>query len=531
MAPVTRKREIGPLDGTPLKRMFWSIISDYGIRTGICELVDNAIDMWMIAGQKKVLHIDIDLNVRQQIIRVTDNAGGVKKDELSLLVAPGGSRNDPDDPIIGIFGVGGKRAGVALGERVNIKTRAGRADTYEIEITPDWLQSDDWRIPYSEVLEIGVGTTEVEISHLRRALTQSDIEDIRTHIAETYAWFLNEGCTIKVRGADPIVPKLFEAWAYPSGQSPKRATFEVDLASDETIRATITGGLILDRDAKAENYGVYFYCNHRLIVKELRERQVGYFVTSEAGVPHPDASLCRVVVELEGAAKLMPWNSSKSGINYNHPAFERVRPTIIQLASHFSSLSRRLKNDWDGRVFKFDAGSIQEIEPDDTAIKNPLVLPPLPKVRKKHVEKLTTKNKRVLDEKPWTLGFLESIAAIDILNRQRFETKNRIALLLLDSNFEIALKEFIVHEDALFPKKTYNTAKLEALFNNRLDVIRDITQHVSFPPELVAKVKHYYGLRNKLIHERVTVDVTETDIHSYRSTVEKILKLLFGLRF
>jgi hypothetical protein len=34
MASVTKKTEVGPLDGTPEKRMFWSIISDYDLKTG-----------------------------------------------------------------------------------------------------------------------------------------------------------------------------------------------------------------------------------------------------------------------------------------------------------------------------------------------------------------------------------------------------------------------------------------------------------------------------------------------------------------
>ena len=55
---VTRKTEIGPIDGTLLKRMFWSIISDYDLKTGICELVDNAIDLWTASGKKK-LRLDL----------------------------------------------------------------------------------------------------------------------------------------------------------------------------------------------------------------------------------------------------------------------------------------------------------------------------------------------------------------------------------------------------------------------------------------------------------------------------------------
>jgi hypothetical protein len=48
---------------------------------------------------------------------------------------------------------------------------------------------------------------------------------------------------------------------------------------------------------------VYFYCNNRLIAKEIKTRDVGYFVSAEAGVPHPNISLCRALVRLEGAGE------------------------------------------------------------------------------------------------------------------------------------------------------------------------------------------------------------------------------------
>jgi len=47
---------------------------------------------------------------------VTDNAGGVKRHELSLLIAPGESKNDLAAEVIGVFGVGGKRAGIGSGQ-------------------------------------------------------------------------------------------------------------------------------------------------------------------------------------------------------------------------------------------------------------------------------------------------------------------------------------------------------------------------------------------------------------------------------
>jgi hypothetical protein len=293
----------------------------------------------------------------------------------------------------------------------------------------------------------------------------------------------------------------------------------------------MTAGLVTDRDPETENYGVYLFCNDRLIIKELKTRDVGYFVSTEAGVPHPDASLCRAIVDLHGPAISMPWNSSKTNIVSGHPAFQGIRPTLIQLVSYFSSLSRRLKHDWEADVTPYSSGEIENVASADVASGKRLNLPALPRVNKQHVEHLKARNKTVLKDSPWTVGLVEAIAAIDIIERQRFDTKNRIALILLDSNFEIALKEFIVHRTDLFPKTTYTDAKIAQLFNNRTDVINEVTKKVTISAKLLDKARHYYGLRNKLIHERATVGITDNDVDNYRSTVEAILKILFKLRF
>lgn len=144
------KREVGLVDGTPVKRMFWSIISDYDLKTGLCELIDNALDVWLTGGRRPP-KVSIDLDTERQLIRVKDDAGGVRFGDLELLLAPGGSKNDPQDEVIGIFGVGSKRAGIALGEQVEIRTRFRGERTFELNLTPEWLASDDWRLAAYEV--------------------------------------------------------------------------------------------------------------------------------------------------------------------------------------------------------------------------------------------------------------------------------------------------------------------------------------------------------------------------------------------
>jgi len=149
---VARKTEIAPVDGTPVKRMFWSIISDYDLRTGLCELVDNAIDPWTPSIPQAKLAVQITLDADRQFIAVQDDAGGITQAELKLLIAPGGSKNDPNAELIGIFGVGGKRASIALGEHVEIKTRHKKQGSFQLDITKDWLETPEWEIPAYGVL-------------------------------------------------------------------------------------------------------------------------------------------------------------------------------------------------------------------------------------------------------------------------------------------------------------------------------------------------------------------------------------------
>jgi hypothetical protein len=180
--------------------MFWSIISDYDLKTGLCELVDNALDIWLRNERTGKPLIEVELDANRQLISVADNLGGVEHRDLKFLVAPGGSKNEPTAERIGIFGVGSKRAGVALGEHVEIRTRYQNGRSFELDITKEWLESDDWEIAAYEIPDVAPGTTRIDISHLRRPFAKTDIGDLRAHLAETYSWFLENGCTIDCLG-------------------------------------------------------------------------------------------------------------------------------------------------------------------------------------------------------------------------------------------------------------------------------------------------------------------------------------------
>ncbi len=511
--------------------MFLSIMADYDLPTAICELVDNAIDHWIATGKPAGTAIRLFLDAQRQLITVRDNAGGVPVDQMRLLIAPGATRPFDTGNLIGNFGVGGKRASVALGEQVTITSRYKKQDSYQLEITKDWLADEDWRIDVSRVPNIEPNTTNVSISEVRQGFSQRDLDELYRHLEATYAYFIKEGCEIFLNGS-LVGATTFDTWAFPPGHAPKQMSFDIGLTDGETLRAKVSGGLIRDRVPEADNYGVYFYCNGRLILKELKTRDVGYFITAEAGVPHPDGSLCRVIVELFGPAELMPWNSSKNGISFSHAAFTHVRPSIIELVTYFSKLSRRFKNDREAGVYQYDSGAVEPITPATSTSKKRLILPPLKRQPKlSYSQKLLQLNQGTMARKPWTLGLVEAMGMIDVALDQEFETKNRTALILLDSNVEIGMKEYIVNNTALFPPHKYKGNALSDILTNRTKVLNEVKNQLKIDANTEAKLKYFYGLRNKLIHERASVQILDRDINEYREIVEKLLRKMFGVRF
>ena len=185
-------------------------------------MVDNAIDQWARTGETTGLRIDVTIEQSQQSIVVRDNAGGVERDELTVMVTPGSSQGTGAEESIGLFGVGTKRAVVALAQHVRITTRCGNGKTYLIEYDDQWLQDDIWQLPIYEVDGISRSSTVIELSRLRFRIDDGDVARLREHLRATYALFLvREDITLAL-GGETLTPIDFENWAYPPEYRPRQ---------------------------------------------------------------------------------------------------------------------------------------------------------------------------------------------------------------------------------------------------------------------------------------------------------------------
>ncbi len=519
------KTEVDQVDATPSKRLFLSIIADYDLNRSVCELIDNALDLWVTNGKSQSVVVEIELNKDQQTIRVTDNVGGVNKANLKFIVGPGQTGNLPEAETIGIFGVGTKRAVVALAQDITVTTRCGKDRTYQVEFDDNWLKNDDWSPPVYEVDEITAGTTIISLQKLRLQVTDELTERLKDYLGAAYAKFLSDNRIKILVNSTPIRPLNFENWAYPPTYQPRRYTGKLHSQDGGTVNVDILAGLSIESSPASGEYGVYLYCNDRLICRGLKTHDVG-FIRGLAGQPHPSVSLTRVIISLNGPANLMPWNSSKSGINTNHNIFLALQGFIIQIVKDYASLSRRLEGLWPETVFKYRSGSIVTVENIDFPQAKKSYLPPLPKSKLRYGDLCQIINRKVASSKPWTTGLYESIIATELIVRQRLNQKNRIALILLDSTLEIGFKDYLVNESG----QHYSDADLLKLFKNRKDVYDEVNKYVPLS-KWRAKIDYYYGLRCKLIHERASAGITDPEVSDYRQVVEQILNRLFGLRF
>jgi hypothetical protein len=520
------KELVDEINAVPSKKVFLSIINDYDLNLSICELIDNALDNWTANGRRKKLSILISLDKDQQTIRVRDDSGGVNQEDLHVIVGPGHTGNEPTDEIIGIFGVGTKRAVVALAQDIRIITRYNGEPTYRVEFDETWLQSEDWMLPVYKVDPIEEGTTIVDLSKLRIPITEEGLSHLIDHLQATYAKFLMDGdLTIKVNNT-LLKPITFEKWAYPPGYEPRHYTGQLPTEDGKPVKVDVIAGLS-NESSPTGDYGVYLYCNNRLIERGLKSYDVG-FTKGLAGKAHPSVSLTCVIISLTGEARSMPWNSSKSALYPNHRVYAALRTWLVQVVKDLASLSRRFEGNWEENVFQYKTGRIVKHENFPFQMAKKSYLPELPKARMRYVDRVRQANKQIWSVKRWTIGLYESIVAVELIRRQRLEQKNRIAIVLLDSTLEIAFKEYLVNESG----HSYHSTDLVKIFQNRTTVQNEVKKYATtIKASTWAKIDYYYKLRCTLIHERAAAGITDSDVEDCLKVVQLVLWKLFKLTF
>lgn len=519
------KKLAGKIDATPTKNIYQSIIADYDLKLGICELIDNVIDYQKRKKTTDKAIVKINFDIESSTIIISDNAGGVEEKNLAVLVSPGQSENTINDSTIGLFGVGSKRAAVAIAKNVKIKSRFKDYDTFQFEYDDDWIKDNDWQIDLYKIDNIDCGTTIIELSKLRMVINELVLDELRNHLNEVYAMFIEKKLLEVFLNDITIVAKNIVTWSYPPGFSPKQFSFSIPYENDNKILTKLTIGFSNKSNPRGE-FGLTLYCNDRLIKKFDTSKNVGY-EKGKLGQVHPDISMVHAVVELTGSSFAMPWNSSKSEINYSHPIFERLSEYLYDPLKTYSLVAKSYSDDLKSGIFQYSSGKIEYSKIDSVKLMRNK-LPEPNRIRHDQVQKIKSVNKILESKKPYTRGLHEAIGIIDKVKKLNIDSRSRIAVIILDSTLEISFKNYLVYDSG----KYYSDDDLKKIFNSRHSVHNEIKRYSDFKDSIDwNKIEYYYKIRNSFVHSRADMIVNDDCVDEFESIVQGTITLLFGSKF
>ena len=356
------------VDATPVKSFFIEMLTrDIDLVDAILDLLDNCVDGILrqkgkSSGKTPYKGFKAEIKFDENSFSISDNCGGIPWELHGYAFRMGNAREnrDPNLPMIGVYGIGMKRAIFKIGKRCLISTR-NQEDCYEVEITPKWIEDPDkWKLPVSESLRPDKedGTT-IVIDELNEGIatrfgergkdefTREFTEKVQTH----YAFIIDKGFEVEING------KLVE------GKSTKLVFNEkikpyIYQTHVDGVKVFLSVGLIqgissqevANDDEKEDRYssedaGWTIICNDRAVLSSDRTELTGW---GEAGVPRYHTQFIAIagIVEFHSndPAKL-PTTTTKRGVDASSPLYLQVKNKMREGMKLFTDYTNHWKDD------------------------------------------------------------------------------------------------------------------------------------------------------------------------------------------
>lgn len=123
---------------------------------------------------------------------------------------------------------------------------------------------------------------------------------------------------------------------------------------------------------------------------------------------------------------------------------------------------------------------------------------------------------------PWIRGIVDTLVGASILRASAIPTKNRLAVILIDSAFETACRAFL---------KNTLKIKLDQNHTHRDNLVKTVkTKLASIDQEVWDNIEYYYtDIRCDFYHQSAGKTLTDTDLLDYQETVEFVIDQAFGV--
>ena len=381
-------KEYAAISAEPVKSFFVSMLTrDIHLEDAILDLLDNCVDGILRSASNESLNGSepykgywAEIDFSKDSFSIRDNCGGIPCKLHDYAFRMGRPHNRPLDTsgTVGVYGIGMKRAIFKIGEHCWIESK-NEKDEYCIEITPDWIASEeDWSIPVKSATVKEEGTT-IFVKKLHKgtmALFGNDKKAfskiLHDKIAEQYAIIIDKGFSIKVNGKtiEPLPTEL----VFAKDDSPQAIRPYIFKAKIEEVDVFLTVGFTspipsnndaLDEQESpkysSQNAGWTIVCNDRVVLYCDRSELTGWGV---AGIPRYHTQFIAIagIVEFRSNdASRLPMTTTKRGVDASSTLYLRVKDKMREGMKCFTDYTNKWKGQTDESKKHFDKTKTEQL--------------------------------------------------------------------------------------------------------------------------------------------------------------------------
>jgi hypothetical protein len=247
---------------------------------------------------------------------------------------------------VGRFGVGMKRGLFKLGRHFHIASTTKKTH-FDVTIDVDkWANMPAWQFEFDEaptedgdfpVAEHGtrITVTKVHSQVAQQFESEQFVQELRQQLTSKLETSLASGLSVKVNGESlkPHIRKLVSDTAL----APAKNRFTLEGSKGKKVIVELWCGLgkpESQSSARAES-GWYVFCNGRMLLEADKTTMTGWGTEEDQEMPafHGQFNDFRgfAYLDADDAADL-PWNTTKTALDTDHPVYRRVRQQMVALA-------------------------------------------------------------------------------------------------------------------------------------------------------------------------------------------------------
>jgi hypothetical protein len=351
------------VSGDPTKDFFITmLIKDISLKDAIGDLVDNSVDaIKSKANNDDLSNYFININLDAKGFQIIDNGSGIEEDIARKYAFKLGKPKEHRllKHSIGRFGIGMKRAFFKLGNEIHVESIAPKS-RFVIDIPVNtWRKNEsEWNFRFSSV---GVNETNQSDSTGTKIKIQDLAEDAKEsfkkiqfendlidEIAREQVLNINRGLNIKINdnklSPDPITLKYTDE-IIPAFWKHSFKHTNTESKKFEDLNVEILAGV----GEEAEDEGGWnVFCNDRLIIDRDTSYITGWTGTGGDGVAkyHQQFWGFRGYVFFStNDSALLPWNTTKTGIDPESADYIAVRKKMIEIMKDVFLLLNRQKKE------------------------------------------------------------------------------------------------------------------------------------------------------------------------------------------